>query len=153
MLWVTPDARKPQSAPPKQQLPFSLGPGKGVYASSGSEYPRSPSGQRKGLELDMSERPRTSESNEPGYKPQSWGSVFSSPKLGELFKPNDGPHIKRVAHSKRLRKVILLPLPQSHLPQTAQGCLPSHSSIIHSRALLCLLQAASLLICRFFALQ
>lgn len=52
MLWVTPDATKPQSAPPtpKQQFPFSLGPGNGVYAGSGCEYPVSPSSQRKGLD-------------------------------------------------------------------------------------------------------
>lgn len=85
MLWVTPDARKPQSAPPKQQLPFSLRLGKGVCAGSGSEYPRSPSSQRKGL--DRLEQPGTSESNEPGYKPQGWGSVFSSLELGGLCKP------------------------------------------------------------------
>lgn len=50
MLWVTPDARKPQSAPPKQQFPFSLGPREGGYVGSGFEDPRSLSSQRKGLD-------------------------------------------------------------------------------------------------------
>lgn len=37
---------------------------------------------------------------------------------------NDITHIECMAHSEHLRNAVLLPLPQFHLPQIAQSCLP-----------------------------
>lgn len=71
MLWVTPGARKPQSAPHPCQAatPTQSGIEEGGELGSGSEFPMSPSSQKKGLGskgLDI--------------QSQGWGSVFSSSK-------------------------------------------------------------------------
>jgi hypothetical protein len=117
VLWVTPRARKPQSASQAATpIPYRLG--EGGHSASGLTILEIPPTKGMGWTVGHSGR----EQGLWSLTSLDGASVFLSLEW-ENFE-NQASYVKCRAHSEHLRNVTQHLPPQSHLPQAVQSCLP-----------------------------